>query len=288
MLTLFEVRMVGRTALRRLLTWSTGSLALCWVTAKVPLLDREKVTHVQLHGCSTKAQRGAPRGVHKLTMFNAGFNAVSGHTFAICPFEAHWCGCRTSHTKPTRQGRQNARGRGRANSPSHWAGGYCPANAAQHPPDDRSYFDKLKRATQKGLARGAASQQDRPNPPSDGHKCSARRATGGTAAGAAPVFCSFSACQMPLPVPIWSSASGTISEGWQHHACASGATRLEDSPLKPLQVMQVEYISMQDCFKLMLPHAIPRAPHAISRSVPTLSHSSAGLAARPTLKRGMM
>ncbi|KAJ9529288.1 hypothetical protein QJQ45_007972 [Haematococcus lacustris] len=40
-----------------------------------------------------------------------------------------------------------------------------------------------------------------------------------------------------------------ISEDWQHHACASGATRLEDSPLKPLQVMQVEYISMQDRFK---------------------------------------
>ncbi|KAJ9515417.1 hypothetical protein QJQ45_016416, partial [Haematococcus lacustris] len=46
-----------------------------------------------------------------------------------------------------------------------------------------------------------------------------------------------------------------ISEDWQHHACASGATRLEDSPLKPLQGMQVEYISMQDRFKLMLPCA---------------------------------
>ncbi|KAJ9524758.1 hypothetical protein QJQ45_024364 [Haematococcus lacustris] len=46
-----------------------------------------------------------------------------------------------------------------------------------------------------------------------------------------------------------------ISEDWQHHACASGATRLEDSPLKPLQVMQVEYISMQDRFKLR--HAPP-------------------------------
>ncbi|KAJ9512211.1 hypothetical protein QJQ45_012764 [Haematococcus lacustris] len=44
-----------------------------------------------------------------------------------------------------------------------------------------------------------------------------------------------------------------ISEDWQHHACASGATRLEDPPPKPLQVMQVEYISMQDRFKLMLP-----------------------------------
>ncbi|KAJ9534110.1 hypothetical protein QJQ45_002098 [Haematococcus lacustris] len=35
------------------------------------------------------AQRGAQRRAHKLTKFNAGFNAVSGHTFAICPFEAH-------------------------------------------------------------------------------------------------------------------------------------------------------------------------------------------------------
>ncbi|GFH33581.1 hypothetical protein HaLaN_32976 [Haematococcus lacustris] len=37
-----------------------------------------------------------------MAMSNAGFNAVSGHTFAICPIEAHWCGCRTSHTKPTK------------------------------------------------------------------------------------------------------------------------------------------------------------------------------------------
>ncbi|KAJ9530149.1 hypothetical protein QJQ45_023434, partial [Haematococcus lacustris] len=44
-----------------------------------------------------------------------------------------------------------------------------------------------------------------------------------------------------------------ISEDWQHHACASGATRLEDPPLKPLQVMEVEYISMQDRFKLSVP-----------------------------------
>ncbi|KAJ9511317.1 hypothetical protein QJQ45_029748, partial [Haematococcus lacustris] len=36
------------------------------------------------------AQRGAKRWTHKLTKFNAGFNAVSGHIFAICPFEAHW------------------------------------------------------------------------------------------------------------------------------------------------------------------------------------------------------
>ncbi|KAJ9508696.1 hypothetical protein QJQ45_027984, partial [Haematococcus lacustris] len=53
-------------------------------------------------GSSRRYERGAQRRAHELTKFNAGFNAVSGHIFAICPFEAHWCGCRTSHTKPTK------------------------------------------------------------------------------------------------------------------------------------------------------------------------------------------
>ncbi|KAJ9534057.1 hypothetical protein QJQ45_002031 [Haematococcus lacustris] len=35
------------------------------------------------------AERGAQRRANKLTKFNAGFNALSGHTFAFCPFEAH-------------------------------------------------------------------------------------------------------------------------------------------------------------------------------------------------------
>ncbi|KAJ9527005.1 hypothetical protein QJQ45_025281 [Haematococcus lacustris] len=60
------------------------------------------------------------------------------------------------------------------------------------------------------------------------------------------------AAQMTALQSVFQTA---ISKDWQHHACVSGATRLEDSPLKPLQVMQVEYISMQDRFKVMLPCA---------------------------------
>ncbi|KAJ9508709.1 hypothetical protein QJQ45_028003, partial [Haematococcus lacustris] len=41
-------------------------------------------------GSSRRYERGAQRRAHELTKFNAGFNAVSGHISAICPFEAHW------------------------------------------------------------------------------------------------------------------------------------------------------------------------------------------------------
>ncbi|KAJ9519901.1 hypothetical protein QJQ45_014630, partial [Haematococcus lacustris] len=58
------------------------------------------------------------------------------------------------------------------------------------------------------------------------------------------------AAQMTALQPVIQPA---ISEDWQHHAHASEATRLEDSPLKALQVMQVEYISMQDRLKLTHP-----------------------------------
>ncbi|KAJ9528190.1 hypothetical protein QJQ45_014174, partial [Haematococcus lacustris] len=135
-----------------------------------------------------------------------------------------------------------------------------------------------------------ASQQDRPPPPttpktSDGHNavpdelqeepqleqhlCSAaflpwqeRRERSDAAARSnseqrkreyvesAPQHQERLAAQMTALQSVFQTA---ISEDWQHHACVSGATRLEDSPLKPLQVMQVEYISMQDRFKLTLP-----------------------------------
>ncbi|KAJ9533993.1 hypothetical protein QJQ45_027097 [Haematococcus lacustris] len=79
-----------------------------------------------------------------------------------------------------------------------------------------------------------------------------------------------------------------ISEDWQHHALASGATRLEDSPLKALQVMQVEYISMQDRLKLTHPcYECASFNQSISPN-PSPRPSSAGLAARPTLKRAFL
>ncbi|KAJ9512578.1 hypothetical protein QJQ45_018914, partial [Haematococcus lacustris] len=61
-----------------------------------------------------------------------------------------------------------------------------------------------------------------------------------TAAGAAPAFCSFFAfagaqgavrCCCPFQLGALGSQPA-ISEDWQHHALSSGATRLEDSPLK--------------------------------------------------------
>ncbi|KAJ9510249.1 hypothetical protein QJQ45_015732 [Haematococcus lacustris] len=154
---------------------------------------------------------------------------------------------------------------------------------------DRSYYDKLKRAAQKVLAKGAVTgdvdkanpPQRRPNPPQHPKLATDTLPDEKTAAGAAPAFGSFSAlagaqgavrCRCPFQFGAaqagvsapqhqervaaqMTALQSAISEDWQHHACASGATRLEDSPLKPLQVMQVEYISMQDRFKLMLPCA---------------------------------
>ncbi|KAJ9508979.1 hypothetical protein QJQ45_028324, partial [Haematococcus lacustris] len=77
------------------------------------------------------------------------------------------------------------------------------------------------------------------------------------------------AAQMTALQSVFQTA---ISEDWQHHVCASGATRLENPHLKPLQLIQVECISMQDRNQSSSPNP----------------HSPAGLAARPTPKRAFL